>query len=313
MATVQRATTPQSVDELPIQSSLQLSRGSGTPIIPPQWTVFLHDLKLAYSLTGTLAVTALIASAIGVFHPSLFRDPAMTAGNARGTDLVILVVAVPALVVSMLLTARGSVRAPIVWLGALSYVLYNAVFFAFDVAFNQMFLLYVAVLSLAVWSLVTLLVGVDAPRVRACFTDQVPIRTIAAYLLVTTALFAATWLRDIVPALAHLTTPASLQGTLMLTNPIQVTDFAIGFPLTILAAIWFWQRRPWGYVLAGMFLVYGVIEALSVATDQTFGHISDPAQSAAMVPVFAVLVVIALVPLVLFMRAVRRWPLDRAA
>ena len=62
MATVQRATTPQSVDELPIQSSLQLSRGSGTPIIPPQWTVFLHDLKLAYSLTGTLAVTALIAS-----------------------------------------------------------------------------------------------------------------------------------------------------------------------------------------------------------------------------------------------------------
>jgi hypothetical protein len=99
----------------------------------------------------------------------------------------------------------------------------------------------------------------------------------------------------------------------MLTNPIQVMDLAVGFPVTILAAVWLWRRRPWGYVLAGLFLVYGVIEALSVATDQTFGHISDPAQSTAMGPVFAVLAVIAAVPLVLFLHAIRRWSLDRAA
>jgi hypothetical protein len=269
-------------------------------------------MRVAFWLTGALAVVTLITSAAGVFHPSLFRDTAMTAGNARGTGLVMLVVAMPALVASMLLTGRGSVRAPILWLGALAYLLYNAVFFAFDVAFNQMFLLYVAMLSLAVWSLVALLVGLDASRIRACITDQVPVRTIAAYLIVTTALFALTWLRDIIPALLHLTAPASLQGTLMLTNPIQVMDFAFGFPLTILAAVWLWQRRSWGYVLAGMFLVYGVIEVLSVTTDQTFGHLSDPAQSMAGVPIFAALTLIALVSLVLYMRAVRRWPLDRA-
>jgi hypothetical protein len=59
-------------------------------------------------------------------------------------------------------------------------------------------------------------------------------------------------------------------------------------------------------VLAGAFLVYGVIEAVSVTIDQTFGHISDPTQSLAMVPVFAMLTVIALVPTIVYMHCLRQ-------
>jgi hypothetical protein len=270
-------------------------------------------LSLAYWLSGMLAVVALVASAIGVFYPDIFRDTAVTAGNARGTDLVILVVAIPALVIAMALTARGSLRAQIVWLGALGYILYNAIFFAFAVAFNPLFLVYIAVLSLALWSLVALLMALDVARLCAHFTEHLPIRTIALYLIITTALFALTWLRDIVPALVSGSTPASLHGTKMLTNPIQVVDFAAGFPLTVLAAVWLWRRKAWGYALAGLFLVYGVIEAISVATDQFFGHLSDSTQSAMMTPVFAVIAIIAAVPLVLYFRCLRRdgsssWP-----
>lgn len=272
-----------------------------------------HRLTLAYWLSGMLAVVALVASAVGVFYPAVFRDSAVTAGNARGTDLVILVVAIPALVIAMALAARGSLRAQIVWLGALGYILYNAIFFAFAVAFNPLFLVYIAVLSLALWSLVALLMALDVATLRAHFTEHLPIRTIALYLILTTALFALTWLRDIIPALVSGSTPVSLGGTKMLTNPIQVVDFAAGFPLTVLAAVWLWQRKAWGYALAGLFLVYGVIEAISVATDQFFGHLSDPTQSAMMTPVFAVIAVIAAVPLVLYFRCLRRdgsfsWP-----
>ena len=266
---------------------------------------------LAYWLSGALAVLALIASAIGVFFPQIFRDAAVTAGNARGTDLVILAVAIPALLISMALTARGSLRAQIVWLGALGYILYNAVFFAFAVVFNPLFLVYVAVLSLALWALVTLLMAVDVARLRAGFSRGLPVRAIALYLIVTTLLFALTWLRDIVPALLSGATPVSLEGTKMLTNPIQVVDLAVGFPLTILAAIWLWQRRAWGYTLAGLFLVYGVIEAASVATDQFFGHLSDPAQSLTMSPVFAALTIIALIPLTLYLWRLRREPREK--
>ena len=290
----------------PIEESPTATVGAPGYVIDTDTEARHRSLTLAYWLSGTLAVLALVASAVGVFYPAVFRDTAVTAGNARGTDLVIMAVALPALVIAMTLTARGSLRAQIVWLGALSYILYNAIFFAFAVAFNPLFLVYIAVLSLALWSLVALLMAVDVAGLRAHFTEHLPRRTIALYLILTTALFALTWLRDIVPALVNSTTPASLHGTMMLTNPIQVVDFGAGFPLTILAAVWLWQRKAWGYVLAGLFLVYGVIEAISVATDQFFGHLSDPTQSAMMTPVFAVIAIIAVIPAVLYFRCLRR-------
>jgi hypothetical protein len=263
---------------------------------------------LPYRLTSTLVVVAALASAVGVFHPAIFHDPAGTAGNARGTDLVILIVAIPALVAAMILAARGSLRAQIVWLGALNYITYNAIFFAYGVHFNPLFLIYAAMLSLAVWSIVALLLRVNVEELRACFTPSTPVRIVAGYLLLTTALFALVWLKDIIPAIAGNTTPQGLAGTGMVTNPVQMNDFTFSFPLTILAALWLWQRRAWGYLLGGAFLVYGVIEALSIATDQVFGHISDPHQSLAAVPAFVVLTLIGLVPAVMYFRHLLQAP-----
>jgi hypothetical protein len=52
-------------------------------------------------------------------------------GSARGTGLVVLVLSVPVLLGAMAWAARGSVRAQVVWLGAIGHLLYNAVMFLF--------------------------------------------------------------------------------------------------------------------------------------------------------------------------------------
>jgi len=264
-----------------------------------------RGLALAYRLSFALAVVATVTSAAGLLFPGIFRDPAMTVGNARGTALIVVVVAVPALVVSMILAARGSLRARIVWAGALAYVLYNSVFFAFAVAFNVLFLVYVAMFSLALWSLVALLVRMDADRLGARFAPGTPVRPVAAYLLIIAALFAAVWLKDILPAIAANATPAALEGTKMLTSPVHVMDLSITLPMCVLAGIWLWRRRPWGYVLSGVLLTMLVIEAASIATDQVFGHLQDPAASLGAVPVFVVLTLVGLVPLLVLLRDLR--------
>jgi hypothetical protein len=267
-----------------------------SPAAPPR------DLTLAYRFSSALVLVAGIVSALGVFHAQVFHDVAMTAGNAQGTDLIILVVAIPTVVISMILTARGSFRAQLVWLGGPGYILYNSLFYSYAAHFNQLFLLYAAVLALSFWSVVVLLLRLDVDRIRAKFTAYTPVRIIAGYLLVITALFALLWLKDIIPAIVDNTVPGSLKGTGMVTNPIEMTDLAFGFPLAALSAIWLWQRKAWGYVLAGAFLVYDVIESMSIATDQTFGHISDSSASVSAVPVLAVLTIIGLVPAVVYLR-----------
>jgi hypothetical protein len=245
-----------------------------------------------------------VASGIGVFHPDVFRDTAWTSGNAQGTALVILAVAVPTVVLSMVLSACGSLRARIVWLGGLGYILYNAVFFAYGIHFNSLFLLYTTMLALSFWSVVTLLRTVDVETLRARFASNTPVRVFAGYLALVNIPFVLLWLKDIVPGIVHNTAPVGLKDTGMVVNPVEVTDFAFSFSLIALAVIWLWRRRAMGYLLGGAFLVYAVLEAISVGTDQFFGHMRDSSQSAGAVPIFAVLALIGLVPVVLFLRYV---------
>jgi hypothetical protein len=260
------------------------------------------NLSLAFRCSAALALVSGVAAAAGALAPSVFHDAPVTIGNARGTAIVTLVVALPTLVSAMVLASRGSMRASIVWLGALGYLAYNAVIYSFGVVFNALFLLYVASLSLSVWSIVTLARGIDAGEVAARFTPHLPARSIAAYLLLTTIAFAGLWLADVVPGMVTNGVPASLHGTRFITNPIQVLDFSCTLPLSALAGVWLWRRRPLGYLLAGVLLVALTIESASIATDQWFGHRSDPTQPLGTVPMFVVLTLVGLVPTILYLR-----------
>ena len=259
----------------------------------------------AYSFSSLLAAVTLIQSAVGAYYPQIFRDPAMTAGNARGTDMVILFVALPVLVLSMILARRGSLQAQLTWAGTLTYILYNAVIFAFATAFNPLFLLYVATLSLAFWSLVTLLTQVDVDSIRTHFAAKTPVRFFAGYLAVISLLFMMAWLKQIVPAMFDSAAPAFLAGTIMLTSPVHVLDLGFLLPLGFLGAVWLWQKKNWGYLLAGLLIVMMTIETASIAVDQYFGHVHDPSASPDAVPLFIGLTVIGLAVSVAYLNFLR--------
>ena len=257
---------------------------------------------LAARLCVALAIVQGAAAAIGVAMPGIFKDPPAWAGNARGTAAVILFVALPWLVLSSRRALRGSSRVRVVWLGTLGYLVYNAVIFAFGVTFNRLFPLYVAALGLSVWSLAALAVNVDPRALAAQFDDRLPARSIGAYLVAIALAFAVLWLAGIVPALRANGMPLALEGTTLPTNPVYVLDLAFALPLAALGGVWLWRRRPWGYAISGPLLVMLTIEGISVAADQTFGHVADPAQPLTAVPVFVGLTIVALVPTLAYMR-----------
>ena len=265
-------------------------------------------LTVALGLSSALLAVSGIAGLVSVLVPTVLRDPPGYAGNALGTYVVILLVAIPAMAVAMLAARRGSLRARFVWLGCAGYLTYNAVIASFSLHFNELFLLYVASLSLGVWSIVAVIRCIDVPNLPLFLSRRLPTRSIGAYLIATAVMFAAIWLADVIPATLAGATPVSLRGTTLPTNAVQVLDFAFTLPLSMAAGLWLWRRRPWGILVSGAMLVLLEIEAVSVATDQYFGHRADPTQSAAAVPVFVVLAVVGALPLFAFMRSVVRAP-----
>lgn len=260
---------------------------------------------VAYRLSGGLAAAALAASATSFFVPGLLGGPPVSQGNLRGTALVIMVLAIPCLVGAMVFTARGSARSLVVWVGSVAYITYQGVLFLFGTPFNSLFLVYVAMMSLALWSLVVVVRAIDVAAFSARFDDRLPARGIAVYAVVLAVLNAVVWLRTILPATLSETPSAFLQGSGMTTNPVFVQDLAFWLPLLVAGGWWLWRRSPWGELIVGAMLVMLVLEGIGVASDQWFGATADPGTpfaSLSAVPLFFGLAVVGAVPLVFYFR-----------
>jgi hypothetical protein len=262
--------------------------------------------RAPYVLSIGLMVATLGAVAGALFLPSAIRGPAVSVGNLQGTALVLGVVTLPVLAIGMILGARGMTAAAVVfWLGALGSIAYQSVLFLFGVPFNSFFFAYVAMLSLSVWSIVALGGRIPLDRDAGEIGRGAPVRIVAAYLVINAVLFGGLWLSSTVPPVLSGGVPAFLEGTGMLTGPVQIIDLAFTLPLMIVAAVLLLRRRPWGYLLSGALLVMLAIETASIGVDQWMGHAADPsspAASAALTPVFAVMTAIGLVMLALFLR-----------
>jgi hypothetical protein len=252
--------------------------------------------SLETHLTAALAAVG-TATGIGTLWPGTLNGPAAMNGSAKGTALVVLVVAVPLLLASWWRAATGSLRARAVWLGAVAYLLYNAVMFCFATPFNRMFLVYVAMLGLAV---ATLAAGLALTPYARVDERDVPARGVAAYLWTIVALNTALWLSTVVPALYEDPPPEFLDGSGLITFPTFVQDLAFWLPAMAVVGYGLWQRRPWGVFLAPAGLVFWFVEAVGVAVDQWWGSRADPDStvvSASVVPGFVVLALVTLVPL----------------
>lgn len=265
-----------------------------------------NDLGVApFAFSIALAIDAAVAAIGSLYLPHLLRGPAVAIGSLEGTALTILVVALPVLLVSLWLADRGSARALIGWFGASCYLAYQGVLFLFGTPFNSLFFPYLGLLSLGIWSMVVLLVRLDVRGLAGLVDERLPIRTVAAYLIVGAAAFLVMWLRAIVPAVLRTDPPAFLEGTGMTTGPGQILDLGFALPLAIVVAGWLLRRRPWGFFLAGGLVAMLTIETASIALDQWFGSAADPAStvaSADLVPAFGILTAIGLATLVLFLR-----------
>jgi hypothetical protein len=256
-----------------------------------------------YVLGSALTAVAAAGAGLTFLVAGILRGPAVMQGSARGTALVMLVLAVPALLVAMWATGHGSDRAVLVWLGATAYLTYNSVMLVFGTPFNKLFLLYVATLGLGIATLISLLGRLDVAHLAARLAPT-PTRFVAGYLAFVTLANAVIWLRVVLRDLASDWPPEHLKGTGLTTNPIYVQDLAFWLPLAGLAAALLWQHLPWGYVLSAGIVCMWFIEAVGVAADQWYGSHADPGSTVASMAgayLFVGVAVATLVPMVLLL------------
>ncbi|MDR7497961.1 MAG: hypothetical protein QN174_13510 [Armatimonadota bacterium] len=222
-------------------------------------------LRLTTGLSYLLAALVTTASAAGLFVERVYAlEQPIWAAQAAGQDLVNIAVAVPALAASAYLARRGSMRAWLVWLGVLIYLVYSYLLYAFFVHFGPLFPVYLAVLSLSFYLCLSAVLTADAARVAAAFSERAPVALTSSYMLVLAAVFVALEASAIGGALARGSIPEGAAVTGLPVDPVHVLDVALLFPGMALAALLLRRGRPLGYLLAGPLLTHMAILGVAV-------------------------------------------------
>lgn len=223
-------------------------------------------------------------------HRLYTYDSVSIVAQAVAQDWVTLLLGIPLLGVSAWLFAQGRLRGQLLLTGTLGFFLYTYASYAFGSAYNELFLVYVALFSLSLFAFVLAMMSIDVVQLTDRFSERLPRRLIAGFLFLLGGFLLLAWLGRIVPGLLSGEPPLGLESNTTLF--IQVLDLGLIVPVAFLTGVLLWRRRAWGYLLASIVLVKGFTLSISVSAMALNMLLSGVAISPVELVVFPTLTVI---------------------
>jgi len=190
-------------------------------------------------------------------------DPASVAREGIIWDVIDLCLALPLFLVALVFSFRGSLRARLGLCGLLFYFFYKYMQYATMLAFNQMFLVYVALFALSVVAFFLTLPGIEVARLPEHISARFSRRLFIGFALAMSAALLLLWVGGrIVPDTVASRFPDDIAGEATLVT--QAFDLGIVVPLLLSTAILLWRRSAWGYLLASISLTFGFIMCVTL-------------------------------------------------
>ncbi len=194
----------------------------------------------------------------------LYRyDSVSIVAQAKAQDMVTLVVGLPMLLVGLWFYRKASLRGSLLLAGTFGYLLYTYLSYCMLSAFNELFLVYVALLPLNLFALIGTILSMDVYALPKHFTPKTPVKAIAGLLFVMAAFLFLAWGGRIVPALINGGTPVGLENSTTLV--IQVLDLGLVVPFSVVGGVLLLQRKPFGYLISNIMLFKGISMATAVS------------------------------------------------
>ncbi len=249
-----------------------------------------RGLSVSERLAAMAGAAAAIAALAG-FIPSVYRDPEVVIAQSHGFDIGDLV-AVLVLGLGLSWSSRGSIRGRLLAIGALAYLIYSFVTYAFFIVLNPVTVLYIAVLGLGIWSFITGFAAVDDQAADRLAAGHHYRRVTAGFMIVIAALFALTWLREIAGSVASGHLPAALSAAGWPMNPVYVLDLGFVIPAAVLGGLRLLRGGRGGARVAVPFLIFLPLLSTSVLLMTIFMAIDGQPLATPLIAIFGVAVAV---------------------
>lgn len=231
--------------------------------------------KVLYTLSIVMVYLGIIASGIGLFYRTdgvpydfvnQYGDSIKIYGQGiychdsfpmapvfRGTDCVILFLAIPLFITALTLDwKKQNIKTRMFLISMLALFLYYSASLAFGVTYNPLFLVYLALFSASLFALVVALLSLDMQAVAANVRAELPYRWIYTFLIfIGVALFIA-WLPDIIQSWVNHRSLTTIE--IYTTAPTYILDMGIVSPVAMICLSTIKRRNGLGFVLLEMLL-----------------------------------------------------------
>ncbi len=249
------------------------------------------DRKILFLLSGlvsllTLGVAGYSLANLSVYQPS---TPDALLPGAASQDIVSLAAAI-GLIFCIFFIQRGADSAWLIWVGLLGFLFYAYALYCFERLYNPLFLFYIAILGLTVYSLIGFFMRADLTAVRPKDGRNPPTNPphrnpprwgAAVLFLVLVAMFVFLWLSILLPAMRSRIPPDG--------STIFVLDLAFFLPLLTIEAGLLFRREALGDALVIPILIKVGALGLSVLLGTLIAPWFGQALDAASVGIYALL------------------------
>jgi len=163
-------------------------------------------------------------------------------------DIVNLLIALPALLISFVLVRKGSIKARLFFMAVTLYLLFTYGIYTFYTMYNRLYLCYVAIMGLCFYLFFITYKATDAVKVKGLFKENYPNKFVGGFLIAAATFMALNWLKATLPTTLFNKIPTAelAQSTTMVTQAI---DLAFFLPLAFLMGIRLCKKKPEAYII----------------------------------------------------------------
>uniref|UniRef100_A0A2A4Z8I9 Uncharacterized protein n=1 Tax=OCS116 cluster bacterium TaxID=2030921 RepID=A0A2A4Z8I9_9PROT len=205
--------------------------------------------KIPVILSAIVIFLSAIASFGGIFLDGLYRDNEMVKAVWLGNDIVTLFIVLPIMIWALIFSLRNSVKAQLVWMGALWYMVYNYNFYMYGAAFNKFFLLYVFIFTLSAYALILALMKTDVQMLAKRTSSTMPVKRISGFMLFFAFFIGSLWIAQSASFIFTNEVPIGITQTDHPTGVVFAIDLSLLVSTLIVGAILLWKRQARGYII----------------------------------------------------------------
>lgn len=255
----------------------------------------LHRLRSRQTAFMALLISILSVYAAwkGLFDKRLYADvvatgifPTILIPGTFSQDLISLLSGIILALLSLWFLRQPALMIFVAILGLISYFLYAYGLFVITGAYTSLYLVYLVIWGLSIYSLIFGLASFDMEKVRSLSLASGPRIAIAVFLLVIVAGFVPLWLASLIPYTRTHLRP-DFYG-------IFVMDLGVVMPALGIIAIMLLCRRHFAYILAGVALIKAFTLILSVAVGTAIAPLYELPIDWVMLSVYSAVVLLSL-------------------